>query len=114
MKSNLILFLVSLYCMMVFTRADSPDPKTFLQDYVTYKNVCQEMDWAPKCDYYKETKEGCQGKIVAFHAILSKGLNNIPIDTILKFENVLTNEGEGYSPTTGKFTAPEDGVYYFS
>ncbi|XP_062621363.1 uncharacterized protein LOC134282953, partial [Saccostrea cucullata] len=107
------LFLVSLCCMMVITRADSPKPKTFRHDYVTYKNICREMDWIPKCDCHKITKGGC-GKIVAFHAILSKRLNNIPVNTILKFENVLTNEGKGYSPTTGKFTAPVDGVYSFS
>ncbi|XP_061187452.1 complement C1q tumor necrosis factor-related protein 3-like isoform X2 [Saccostrea echinata] len=114
MNSKTTLFLVSLLCMIIFTRADSPKPKTFRHDYVTYKNVCREMDWVPKCDCHKEIKGGCQGKFVAFHAILSKRLNNIPVNTILKFGNVLTNEGGGYNPSTGKFTAPEDGVYSFS
>ncbi|XP_062607452.1 complement C1q tumor necrosis factor-related protein 3-like [Saccostrea cucullata] len=114
MKSNMTLFLVSLYCMMVITRADSPKPKTFRQDYVTYKNICREMDWIPKCDCYKETNRGCRGKIVAFHAILYKTLNNVRKNTVIKFRNVLTNEGGGYDATTGKFTAPEDGVYSFS
>lgn len=39
---------------------------------------------------------------------------NIPRDTIIKFGQVLVNEGSGYNPTTGKFTAPLDGVYSFS
>lgn len=54
------------------------------------------------------------GKIVAFHAILSKKLNNVPTNTIIKFGKVLVNEGSGYNAATGKFTAPFDGVYSFS
>lgn len=49
------------------------------------------------------------GKIVAFHAILSKKLNNVPTNTIIKFGKVLVNEGSGYNAATGKFTAPFDG-----
>lgn len=56
----------------------------------------------------------CKGKTIAFHAILSKNLNNLPRDTIIKFKNVKLNEGNGYNPVTGKFTAPENGVYSFS
>ncbi|KAJ8321726.1 hypothetical protein KUTeg_000197 [Tegillarca granosa] len=33
---------------------------------------------------------------------------------VIKFENVLTNEGSGYNKDTGKFTAPYDGVYLFT
>ncbi|CAG6005982.1 unnamed protein product [Menidia menidia] len=32
---------------------------------------------------------------------------------VLKFRNVLINEGGGYNPETGVFTCPLDGVYYF-
>lgn len=56
----------------------------------------------------------CKEKTIAFHAILSTGLTNTPPDTIIKFGQVLVNEGSGYNPTTGKFTAPLDGVYSFS
>lgn len=55
----------------------------------------------------------CQGKAIVFHALLSKRLKNVPKDTIIKFENVEVNEGNGYNPTTGKFTAPVDGFYSF-
>lgn len=33
---------------------------------------------------------------------------------VLKFANVLVNEGDGYSADTGLFTCPVDGFYYFS
>ena len=33
---------------------------------------------------------------------------------IIKFEEVLLNEGSGYNSTTGLFTAPTSGVYQFS
>lgn len=56
----------------------------------------------------------CKEKTIAFHAILSSSLSNTPANTIIKFGNVLVNEGSGYNPTTGKFTAPLDGVYSFS
>ncbi|XP_053195841.1 heavy metal-binding protein HIP-like isoform X1 [Scomber japonicus] len=35
-------------------------------------------------------------------------------DITLKFSKVVTNFGQGYSPTTGLFTAPVRGAYYFS
>ena len=55
-----------------------------------------------------------QGNIIAFNALLSNGLYNIPVHTIIKFKEVTLNEGNGYDPNTGKFTAPVDGVYYFA
>ncbi|KAJ8321719.1 hypothetical protein KUTeg_000190 [Tegillarca granosa] len=33
---------------------------------------------------------------------------------VIRFENVITNEGSGYNKDTGKFTAPYGGVYVFS
>ena len=56
----------------------------------------------------------CQGKSIAFHAVLSKALTNVPTNAIIKFEQLLINEGNGYDPNTGKFTAPVDGIYSFS
>ncbi|XP_078341616.1 uncharacterized protein LOC111099936 [Crassostrea virginica] len=33
---------------------------------------------------------------------------------ILVFPHVITNKGQGYSPSSGKFTAPRDGTYVFT
>lgn len=56
----------------------------------------------------------CHRKTIAFNSVLSKTLTNVPKNHIIKFERVLVNEGNGYDPSTGKFTAPVDGVYFFS
>lgn len=56
---------------------------------------------------------GCSGAVVAFHAALKSHLRNVPVNTILKFEDVLLNKGNGYDPKTGVFTAPANGIYFF-
>lgn len=47
--------------------------------------------------------------VIAFHANLKSHLNNVPVNSTIKFENVQLNKGNGYDPKTGIFTAPEDG-----
>ncbi|XP_053177392.1 complement C1q and tumor necrosis factor-related protein 9A-like [Scomber japonicus] len=53
------------------------------------------------------------GTAVAFTAKLSVN-DSYPCNSgVLKFVNVLTNEGGGYRPDTGVFTCPLDGLYHF-
>ncbi|XP_052677046.1 complement C1q tumor necrosis factor-related protein 3-like [Crassostrea angulata] len=105
---------VAFLCVLLISSSDAEQqkPSSFLSNYSSYKNICHKMGWEPKCR--TEATKDCNGKIVAFHAILSKRLHNVPTNTIIKFGKVLVNEGSGYNTTTGKFTAPFDGVYSFS
>lgn len=74
--------------------------------YVGLQNSRKKLFYIPLAE--------CNGKTIAFHAVLSKRLLNTTPNTIIKFGNVLVNEGNRYNPSTGKFTAPQDGVYLFS
>lgn len=53
------------------------------------------------------------GRPVAFTAKLKVDDSYPKHSEVLKFANVLVNEGGGYSPDTGVFTCPRDGLYYF-
>lgn len=37
-----------------------------------------------------------------------------PINSVIKFDHVITNIGRHYSPSNGIFTVPKDGLYMFS
>lgn len=56
-----------------------------------------------------------QSAKMAFYAALTEsgGVGPYNTPTVIKFSNVFTNVGDAYSPTTGFFTAPVKGVYYF-
>ena len=61
---------------------------------------------------------GCSGhgyknEIPAFSASRSQSKSLGPGEIIL-FDKVWTNVGHGYNPKTGKFTAPQSGLYQFS
>uniref|UniRef100_UPI003AAFD0B2 complement C1q and tumor necrosis factor-related protein 9B-like n=1 Tax=Centroberyx gerrardi TaxID=166262 RepID=UPI003AAFD0B2 len=55
-----------------------------------------------------------RGKTVAFTAKLNITDSYPKHSGVLKFGNVLVNEGEAYSPGTGIFTCPLDGLYHFT
>ncbi|XP_062593430.1 complement C1q-like protein 3 [Saccostrea cucullata] len=55
----------------------------------------------------------CSKPVVAFTAKLSKD-TTIGGHGIVKYDSVLTNVGEAYSPQSGIFTAPYDGLYTIS
>ncbi|XP_036410800.1 complement C1q-like protein 4 [Megalops cyprinoides] len=48
---------------------------------------------------------------VAFYVALKEEFST---DEILKFTDVVTNLGQAYEPSSGKFTCPTTGVYFFS
>ncbi|XP_045169099.2 caprin-2-like [Mercenaria mercenaria] len=50
----------------------------------------------------------------AFTAGLSAHLTKLGKNQPIIFDNIVTNIGQAYSETTGMFTAPKNGVYYFS
>lgn len=51
---------------------------------------------------------------IAFDAMLSHDYVHGDQQAVLKFDNVLTNVGNAYNPSTGIFTAPTDGTYLFN
>ncbi|XP_052233698.1 complement C1q tumor necrosis factor-related protein 3-like [Dreissena polymorpha] len=51
---------------------------------------------------------------VRFHARLSDGHRSYTTNQDVVYSTVLINDGGGYSPTTGHFTAPVAGVYMFT
>lgn len=54
------------------------------------------------------------GTTVAFQAKLKNPISSLSPNQIIKYDDVITNIGEGYDRTTGKFTALMDGVYSFT
>jgi hypothetical protein len=53
-------------------------------------------------------------KKVAFFAGLSKNFGPKAVHTDVPFDVVITNDGGGYEPTTGRFTAPFNATYQFN
>ncbi|XP_078340773.1 heavy metal-binding protein HIP-like isoform X2 [Crassostrea virginica] len=111
-RSESVVFAFVCLWSIGFIDANQVTPNNFISSYDKYEFICHKMGWEPKCRKHYPT--GCSGEVIAFHATLTKTLRNVPQSTIIKFEKVLINQGRGYDPTTGKFTAPVDGVYSFS
>lgn len=81
------------------------------QDWTYYylKAACKLLEGRQlRSEHSTESK-----KAIAFQARASVRLVNIPQNNVVKFNQVLLNEGNGYSGETGIFTAPDDGVYFF-
>ena len=51
--------------------------------------------------------------MVAFTAILSKGIS-LGSNEVVKYDNVITNVGKAYTPSTGIFLVPLSGIYTVS
>ena len=50
----------------------------------------------------------------AFFATMSSNKKNLPVDSVVVFDQASLNVGEAYDETTGKFTCKVDGLYTFS
>ncbi|XP_060588239.1 complement C1q-like protein 2 [Ruditapes philippinarum] len=60
---------------------------------------------------HKQINERMKGKVVAFTVTTPKmGATS----SSMSFETVITNDGNGFDTSTGKFTCPVSGLYYFS
>ncbi|XP_061186954.1 complement C1q-like protein 3 [Saccostrea echinata] len=90
-----------------FFVSETSSPSEFIKDFKGYMSACAEIGLKPK--------KGCSSTtpVIAFHAAIKSDLRNVPVNTIIKFDDVLLNKGNGFNPKTGVFTAPEDGVYFF-
>ncbi|XP_039638143.1 multimerin-2-like [Perca fluviatilis] len=89
-------------------------------DDLQAQNTAQEVELVSLMDRMNTTESRVDSLIkenakVAFYAALtdSGGVGPYSTPTVLKFSKVFTNYGAAYSPTTGFFTAPQKGVYYF-
>jgi hypothetical protein len=51
---------------------------------------------------------------VAFYSRISQHQNHVPPGTIIKFDDVRFNFGDGFSSSSGKFQAPVQGLYFFT
>lgn len=55
-----------------------------------------------------------QSTPAAFTALMDHVILSQPQNTPVVFNKVINNEGNAYDSQTGKFTAPQDGIYLFS
>ncbi|CAC5358880.1 unnamed protein product [Mytilus coruscus] len=59
------------------------------------------------------SKMMAKNDVIAFSAYRSAS-QSLSFGTIVHFDKVWTNIGNGYNPTTGIFTAPRSGLYHFT
>ncbi|XP_062567980.1 heavy metal-binding protein HIP-like [Saccostrea cucullata] len=84
--------------------------KDFLKKFKTYNEVCRGMG-------FKGDTSHCQGgekAIISFHARMESYLQNLGNNAVVVFGNVTENSGSAYNGNTGKFTAPQNGIYSFT
>ncbi|XP_062582158.1 complement C1q tumor necrosis factor-related protein 3-like [Saccostrea cucullata] len=82
--------------------------KDFIKKFNTYNEVCRGMG------FKDGTCQASEKGIIAFHARTSKTLTNLASNAVVVFGKVTLNVGSAYDGTTGKFTAPRDGIYSFT
>ncbi|KAK3097736.1 hypothetical protein FSP39_012647 [Pinctada imbricata] len=87
----------------------------------THKSVQRKFSRHDKLDllkeiigrYFLQEEKYVNHRSVAFAAKLRSHLSGVPKDTVIKFDDIVTNQGKGYDNVTGTFTAPVSGTYLF-
>ncbi|XP_077997738.1 uncharacterized protein LOC144450869 [Glandiceps talaboti] len=51
---------------------------------------------------------------VAFSVVKTSSIGRVSSHTVIVYDKVYSNDGNGYSTSTGKFTCPVSGMYYFT
>ncbi|XP_062568004.1 heavy metal-binding protein HIP-like [Saccostrea cucullata] len=82
--------------------------KDFLRKFNTYNEVCLGMGFKGN-----NCKRG-ERDVISFHARTASNLSNLGNNAVVAFGKVTENSGSAYNGKTGKFTAPQDGVYSFT
>nr|XP_022310755.1 collagen alpha-1(X) chain-like [Crassostrea virginica] len=87
-----------------------PGMKIFRDEYKSVTAACLDLGFTKKvCNNGSDSGK----KVVAFDVRLSHHVNNLGSHGRVVFDTVDLNEGHGYDPSTGIFTAPAAGVYVF-
>ncbi|VDI36868.1 Hypothetical predicted protein [Mytilus galloprovincialis] len=96
----------------------------FQLSFVTSKDSCPRNDELINCIKHQlrplkddGVKCNCNNEDetkIGFLATPSRPLSNIKMHATVIYDLVKSNIGGAYDPATGKFTAPSDGLYYFS
>ncbi|XP_069139258.1 uncharacterized protein [Argopecten irradians] len=80
----------------------------------TRRSLFRRRSWKVPSLAQRFSKRVSVTKPVAFHANLGQTIASVTINQELAFGNVITNNGNGYSPHTGTFTCQQAGTYVFS
>ncbi|WAR11234.1 hypothetical protein MAR_036310 [Mya arenaria] len=89
------------------------DIKTDVRNKIQTAKEDVSMDLNDFIQKYVANSTGQLEKI-AFYASLSDDISKTTASAPLVFNNVITNIGGGYEPSTGLFTAPTNGLFVFS
>ncbi|XP_062579308.1 adiponectin-like [Saccostrea cucullata] len=103
LRVRLVIFIVFTLLFGIYGKENTSD---FINNYKKYNTVCKGMGFEEKT---------CKGKgVIAFNALLTADQQRPTKKAVIIFKKVILNSGNAYDATTGKFTAPADGIYSFT
>ncbi|KAL3870860.1 hypothetical protein ACJMK2_038895 [Sinanodonta woodiana] len=77
-------------------------------------NYCEAVSSCVNKFQVKRQQTSPSNDVIAFTAYLDHAIHDLGPNQALKFNQILLNEGHGYSQFTGVFTVPIGGIYIFS